>query len=683
MPPITHHIPVTTGQAHHMTLRLVQSYGAPVALSDYTVYGSILQDGETIPVSVTGTDSSGILLTIPPLYPGSHLYNLHLKHNASGTDYLFLQGNCDTSELIEADPMDNRAVEQITVAMKDDLSGVTVTMQIDSETTAAAWEEIEAVARKTEGLQENISNLIPEARIEIAQATNMGKNDIAATTQTAIANITTSASETAETTISSINTASATIMETAKQDMTSFTVARQQDLETTAASGQQAISTAVTTGTGTINAAVTTGTGTINTAVANGKTSIDNYVAATQADFVRKSQANIWSGIQTFNAPVAINGTATKTTLNISGNELATQTTASLTSWVISLQIGRFFSTAPATPEYCAALSFVGGTVAAPAATNTDVRITAGFNQDTPNTVASWRIEYGPGTAIHFGASSMPAGTYQANRPYMLTSPDSGGVLWSAAQWVIVGKSYCGNALSYTLMYSPYTQDIYYAEINTPNDRVKLLMIQCTAHIYSAGDYTLRETIYTGYHPSSMTCDNTRSQSVETYRSGKRARVNGMRIYASSSGFGTIVSARNYIAPTQAYDFATGDYIDGLMREQCVRAGVRTLSVTLEDGEDIDPDIVIPAEGSTITYLLTPACSASFDARNAGGAYMQSLDTWITTSLGATAAVARQTTPVTVTVTPNLTGTTRQTWLLIGQPHTSATIIKITQPTQS
>ena len=113
-----------------MTLRLVQSYGAPAALADYTVYGSILQDGETVPISATGSDASGILLTIPPLYPGSHPYNLHLKHKTSGTDYLFLQGNCDVSELIGPDTLDNTAAEQITVTLKDDLSDISATLQL-------------------------------------------------------------------------------------------------------------------------------------------------------------------------------------------------------------------------------------------------------------------------------------------------------------------------------------------------------------------------------------------------------------------------------------------------------------------------------------------------------------------------------------------------------------------------
>ncbi|MBT9450584.1 hypothetical protein ICN84_10945 [Akkermansia glycaniphila] len=306
MSPITHHIPVTTGQAHHMTLRLVQSYGAPAALSDYTVYGSILQDGETVPVSATGEDASGILLTIPPLYPGSHSYNLHLKHKTSGTDYLFLQGNCDVSELIGPDTLDNTAVEQITVALKDDLSGVTVTVQIDSETTAAAWEEIEAVARKTEGLQETISNLIPEARIEIAQATGIAKNDIATATATSLSSITQGATSAAETAVTTVTVESANIVQASKQDLDNYTLAEKQVLVSAANKGTQDIATAVT-----------TGTGTINNAVATGKTSIDNYVAATQADFVRKSQANNWSGIQTFNSNVLFNGDVSLTASNL------------------------------------------------------------------------------------------------------------------------------------------------------------------------------------------------------------------------------------------------------------------------------------------------------------------------------------------------------------------------------
>ncbi|OCA03369.1 hypothetical protein AC781_04600 [Akkermansia glycaniphila] len=289
-----------------MTLRLVQSYGAPAALSDYTVYGSILQDGETVPVSATGADASGILLTIPPLYPGSHPYNLHLKHNTSGTDYLFLQGNCDVSELIGPDTLDNTAVEQITVALKDDLSGVTVTVQIDSETTAAAWEEIEAVARKTEGLQETISNLIPEARIEIAQATGIAKNDIATATATSLESITQGATSAAETAVTTVTVESANIVQASKQDLDNYTLVEKQVLVAAANKGTQDIATAVT-----------TGTGTINNAVATGKTSIDNYVAVTQADFVRKSQANIWSGVQTFNNNVVLNGTTTLTSTNI------------------------------------------------------------------------------------------------------------------------------------------------------------------------------------------------------------------------------------------------------------------------------------------------------------------------------------------------------------------------------
>ena len=663
MSTITHHIPVTTGQAHHMTLRLVQSYGAPAALSDYTVCGSILQDEETVPISTTGADASGILLTIPPLYPGSHSYNLHLKHKTSGTDYLFLQGNCDVSELIGADTLDNTAVEQITVALKDDLSGVIVTVQIDSETTAAAWEEIEAVARKTEGLQETISNLIPEARIEIAQATGIAKNDIATATATSLEAITQGATSAAETAVTTVTVESANIVQASKQDLDNYTLAEKQVLVSASNKGTQDIATAVT-----------TGTGTINNAVATGKTSIDNYVAATQADFVRKSQANTWSGIQTFNANTLFNGQSiTRTSVRANANELVTQAMAQMNAYVANANTWGYLQPANITDSGYTLSAFTGGTVRASAVGTGAVINTRGntYVQDYPQRFYLYRIEYANNTCIHFGTSSInPSGIYQPHRPYMLDGNSSNK--WTIAYFSIMGIGFNGNLFPVLLMYDIRTNELYYAEILLRTKGYKAFWVQTNSHTLYGEQ---KDVIYSGW----VADTNRRKYRTEitTVGNGKANRVGGAVVYANSQGLNKDVTFRSYLAADTNKDLA--DYIDSLMDGILAGRPKTDFRILEADGSTAQPERQISPDGETVTYLVT---AVKLWPEEVNGAYMCSLDPWITCSKG-TNYINGTNTPVTITVSPNTTGAERQTWILAGLPDAPATIIKITQSAQS
>ena len=234
MSTVTHHIPITTGQAHHMTLRLVQSYGAPIPNGQYIIDGTVIQDEMVIPISATTSAAHSILLTIPPLAPGNHPYTLKLRNAETNVAYTILQGNCQVTELIDADTLGTAAIEQITATQKEDLVDFSVTVQIAPDITAAALNAVSAAS----GI---INDIRKTAELETAKAVAA----IGRKASEAIANV----GQTGQTACSAVQSA--------------------------ATAGQNAIQTAQTTATTEITTANNNALAAISNSVETGKTTID------------------------------------------------------------------------------------------------------------------------------------------------------------------------------------------------------------------------------------------------------------------------------------------------------------------------------------------------------------------------------------------------------------------------
>lgn len=283
---VTHHIPVTTGQPHHMTLRLVQSYGAPIPNGQYMIEGSILQDEMTVPISSTQSASSGILLTIPPLYPGNHPYSLQIKNKTTNATFPILQGNCLVSELIDTDTLDNTSIEQITVTLKEDLSDIIVTVQIAPDITAAALNAVAAASgiisdiRKTAELETNkavaaINRSATEGKTLIQTARNEALDNINQTGTTACASVQKTAAA-GQTAIQTAQAAATTAVDTAKNNALS-------SIASTVTTGKSDIQTAQSAATDAIAAAKNDALSAITEAVEAGQaqfaTSIDEILS--------------------------------------------------------------------------------------------------------------------------------------------------------------------------------------------------------------------------------------------------------------------------------------------------------------------------------------------------------------------------------------------------------------------
>lgn len=128
MQTITHFITLTTGNSHRIHFTLSKSHGAPAPLDDYTIIGIIQQDGIALPISVSQMDDTRTILTLPPLIPGEHPYNITLQHKKSGMTHTIVQGNCLASELAYSNDLQTQSIETITAILNDDFSDINVTI---------------------------------------------------------------------------------------------------------------------------------------------------------------------------------------------------------------------------------------------------------------------------------------------------------------------------------------------------------------------------------------------------------------------------------------------------------------------------------------------------------------------------------------------------------------------------
>ncbi|OCA02319.1 hypothetical protein [Akkermansia glycaniphila] len=289
-----HYIETVAGVTRHMILRLANQDGTPATAADYAIYGAARLGDRIHPFGAAPMDPSSVRLSIPPLVASNYAYDLYAKHTATGVEHALLCGSIRVADRVASMPPADQGGEHIEASISSDLTAITVTVQIVPVITAATWEAIEGSIATADSLLETASNLLPAARQEIATATGTAKQHI-----TAHAAVETAAAK------KEINqTAGQAAADTADIIAASGEAA----LESISSAEATVIAQATNDGINAIGQSITAGTGTISDATASGKSSIDTYIATTQADLARKSQPNIWSGVNTFNAPVVANG---------------------------------------------------------------------------------------------------------------------------------------------------------------------------------------------------------------------------------------------------------------------------------------------------------------------------------------------------------------------------------------
>ncbi|MBT9450789.1 hypothetical protein ICN84_11995 [Akkermansia glycaniphila] len=256
-----------------MTLRLVQSYGAPIPNEQYIIDGTVIQDEMVIPISATTSAAHSILLTIPPLAPGNHPYTLKLRNVETNTAYTILQGNCQVTELIDADTLDTAAIEQITATQKEDLVDFSVTVQIAPDITAAALNAVSAAS----GI---INDIRKTAELETAKAVAA----IGSKASEAIANV----GQTGQTACSAVQSAATAGQNAIQTAQTTATT----EITTAKNNALAAISNSVETGKTTIDTAKNAAVSTITGATTTGKNEIQTAQAkATAAIATAKNEA--------------------------------------------------------------------------------------------------------------------------------------------------------------------------------------------------------------------------------------------------------------------------------------------------------------------------------------------------------------------------------------------------------
>lgn len=331
---MTHHLNILAGQEYRMPVRLVDAAGHAVPIADYDLYGAARRGAETTLMSVVVVDGSSCVAIIPPLEQASYTYDLYLRHRSTTAEVQLLAGNIAVRGRVAAMPPVTGGGEDVLAVVSADMTEVQVTVTPIAVATPDAWDRLDRAGDLLADAIETAGALVPDAQRVIRHEVETGQSAIAEAAADAVrqagadiasagdrevasaaARIRAVSGEEADAIAAAGDTATSEALATISTAVDGGINAIDDGIirGTTALnnatnSGVTAIGQSITAGTSEIQAATTAGTGTINTAVSAGKSSIDSYVATTQADLARKSQPNIWGGVQTINAPLVANG---------------------------------------------------------------------------------------------------------------------------------------------------------------------------------------------------------------------------------------------------------------------------------------------------------------------------------------------------------------------------------------
>lgn len=387
---------------------------------------------------------------------------------------------------------------------------------------------------------------------------------------------------------------------------------------------------------------------------------------------------NMHKGSEIFSGTLMLNGQAIKSVLDVAQNSVASNESAAMMSYVQWLHLSKCFYIWGMTSEICNEFAFMGAKLTAPSSSGIPSSFGRDWIQDSTYSLYRYRIEWSAGTAIHFGVAEPGVdGNYQSDRPYML-SPS--GNMWTKCPFVIVGINYHNNSFAYMLMYDTPAQEIIYAEILV--GFFKTFAVHCRSYQYLG---EMHETIYSGFYTeANLMFTQYRvgalpvKTAVVTRNNGKRPRLGGCKVFANSEGYGKKVQYRAYAPEMYSYKEEDADkWVDAVAASLYNPGITRSLEVTQSDGLPLPEVVSFPAEGGEFVILVCPHTAPR--RHDIGRTYVQPLDEWITSSKGNSYIEANKTENVTITVNSNETGKERKSWVLIGQFHTPAFVLKVVQ----
>lgn len=318
-----HHLAIISGQEYRMPVRLVDAAGHAVPIADYDLYGAARRGSETTRMSVAVVDGSSCVIAIPPLEQASYTYDLYLRHRSTTAEVQLLAGNIAVRGRVASMPPVTGGGEDVVAVVSADMTEVQVTVTPIAVATPEAWDRLDRAGDLIADAIETAGALVPDAQRVIQQEVETGRLSIKTASADAVrqagADIAGAGDREVASAADRIRAVSGqeadavtAAGDAARQDVvaagSSATSEALAAIDAATDTGKGAINSSINSGVNAIGQAVTSGTGTINTAVSAGKSSIDSYVASTQADLARKSQPNIWGGVNTFNSSIVANG---------------------------------------------------------------------------------------------------------------------------------------------------------------------------------------------------------------------------------------------------------------------------------------------------------------------------------------------------------------------------------------
>lgn len=286
-------VPLTAiaGQTCRLPLVVKNAEGTPIPLDAYDIYGAV-DDGSPVKTSmaVALIEPGVACLSIPPLQTGRYKYDVFMRHQATSTETRLLRGAITVQSRVASLPPAQSTSEQIDIVLSPEHTVLEISLSPVTIVSAADWKQIQEAADRAERAAGQAEATLPALEREIAAARTAIEQEADQAARHA-------AAETAELIAATGAQSQADVREEASRATSAALTAI-----------STAINQAVNNGINAIGQSITAGTGTISEATASGKSSIDTYVAATQADLARKSQANSWAGVNTFNAPLVANG---------------------------------------------------------------------------------------------------------------------------------------------------------------------------------------------------------------------------------------------------------------------------------------------------------------------------------------------------------------------------------------
>ncbi len=318
---------------YDLLVTLKSDAGESLAVSDYEIDGHIQCADEPLALGVVPVDFDRVRVSFGPVAPGYYRYDLFIRYRGCHVESRLLYGRLTVDERFgDHGGSARNGGEELEVVVQRNGQVIECRMTQVTIVSAADWAAIQVCADRAEVAAEESERLLAQVGTETSEAVRTVQETArqagACATEEAKAAVAAVTEESGDALRQVVAEESASVRQSLESTATSLTgelhrveqASVQRISDHTAVQVEQAedmLATACRQGEAALAAAVTSGTGTIRAAADAGKVVIDDYVASVQSDLSRKSQPNIWSGVNTFNAPVVFNAGASMASMNV------------------------------------------------------------------------------------------------------------------------------------------------------------------------------------------------------------------------------------------------------------------------------------------------------------------------------------------------------------------------------